>query len=185
MTITPAMNRAPVVVQAFADITINPGDGGPAEWASGELGANFSDPDGGQLSYAVDSSNKSVAGAEIREPGPIVMVRAQHVGATTITITARDPGGLTATKSFGVAVSEEPGQSAQTSLDSLRAEVRDSPDLLVDRPTVSAASLAAGAAFILSATVRNGGGGDAPATTLRYYPLAGSDLLLGHAGGNG
>ena len=36
-------------------------------------------------------------------------------------------------------------------------------------PSVSDSSLAAGAGFTLSATVRNDGDGDAPATTLRYY----------------
>ena len=37
------------------------------------------------------------------------------------------------------------------------------------RPRVDESSPVAGAAFTLSATVRNRGDGDAPATTLRYY----------------
>ena len=182
--ITPAGNRAPEVARAFAGITINLGEGGPAEWASGELGANFSDPDGDQLSYAVGSSDESVAVAGISEPGPIVMVRGQSVGDATITITARDPGGLTATASFEVVVSEEPEQLEQTSLNLVESEVRapvpdlvesevraPAPDLVVVvfPSTVIDDTLAAGAAFTLSVAVANTGGGDALRTTLRYY----------------
>ncbi len=43
------------------------------------------------------------------------------------------------------------------------------PDLTVTSPSVSDSDPAAGAAFTLSATVRNAGDGEAEATTLRYY----------------
>ena len=43
------------------------------------------------------------------------------------------------------------------------------PDLVVESPSVSDTGPAAGAAFTLSATVRNDGDGESPATTLRYY----------------
>ena len=43
------------------------------------------------------------------------------------------------------------------------------PDLVVEPPTVSLALPAAGTSFTFSATVRNAGGGDAAATTLRVY----------------
>ena len=112
MTIMPPTdNRTPVVVQTFADITITLEDGGPDRWASGDLGTNFSDPDGGPLSYSVGSSNESVAGAVISEPGPIVIVQAQGGGSATITITARDPGGLAVTQSFRVTVNDRPDHS--------------------------------------------------------------------------
>ena len=107
----PTDNHAPVVVQAFADITIDLGDGGSGRWTSGELRANFSDPDGDQLSYAVVSSNESVAGAVISDPGPIATVQAQGGGTATITVTARDPGGLTATQRFRVTVNDRPDHS--------------------------------------------------------------------------
>ena len=45
----------------------------------------------------------------------------------------------------------------------------DSPDLIVDRPTVSKSDLTAGESFTLSTAVRNSGTGSAAATTLRYY----------------
>ena len=81
-------------------------DGGPDRWASGGLGSNFSDPDGDHLSYAVVSSNESVVSAEISDPGPIAIVQAQGRGTATITIIARDPGGLTATQRFRVTVND-------------------------------------------------------------------------------
>ena len=43
------------------------------------------------------------------------------------------------------------------------------PDLMVTSPSVSDSGPATGARFTLSASVRNGGNGDAAATTLRYY----------------
>ena len=43
------------------------------------------------------------------------------------------------------------------------------PDLLVEAPSVSDIGPAADASFTLSATVRNAGDGESPATTLRYY----------------
>ena len=46
------------------------------------------------------------------------------------------------------------------------------PDLTVTSPSVSDSGPATGARFTLSASVRNSGNGDAPATTLRYYRSA-------------
>ena len=50
-----------------------------------------------------------------------------------------------------------------------RQDDDDHPDLVVLPASVSDSAPAAGAAFTLSAVVRNSGGGDADATTLRYF----------------
>ena len=60
------------------------------------------------------------------------------------------------------------------------------PDLVVDEPTVSDSTPAAGASFTLSATVRNRGSGSSASTTLRYYrssdsTIAPSDTPVGTA----
>ena len=47
--------------------------------------------------------------------------------------------------------------------------VDDTPDLVVDAPSVSASTLAADEAFTVRVTVRNRGDGPSGATTLRYY----------------
>ena len=43
------------------------------------------------------------------------------------------------------------------------------PDLIVESPTASESEVGPGGSFTLGVSVRNRGGGDAPATTLRYY----------------
>ena len=53
------------------------------------------------------------------------------------------------------------------------------PDLLVQSPSVSNSSPDAGDPFTLSVTVRNGGDGDAGASTLRYYRSV--DAVIGDA----
>ncbi len=52
-------------------------------------------------------------------------------------------------------------------------------DLIVESPTVSESSPGPGASFILSATVRNQGGGAAPSTTLRYYLSTDATITTG------
>ena len=52
-------------------------------------------------------------------------------------------------------------------------------DLIVESPAVSDSSPGPGASFILSATVRNQGGGAAPSTTLRYYLSTDATITTG------
>ena len=59
--------------------------------------------------------------------------------------------------------------SVRVTVRSLVTPMRGQPDLVVGTPTVSEASVETGGSFTLSATVSNTGGGEAPATTLRYY----------------
>ena len=63
----------------------------------------FSTPDGGELSYAAESSDPGVASAEVS--GSEVTVTATGPGRATVTVTATDPDGLSASQSFGVVVS--------------------------------------------------------------------------------
>ncbi|MXX36056.1 MAG: hypothetical protein F4107_13475 [Gemmatimonadetes bacterium] len=118
-----------------------------------EVSAYFTDPDLDALSYAAASSDTLTARATAA--GSTVGVTAVRVGRATITVTATDPGGFTATQSFAVSVEEE-----KTPL----------PDLVVEAASVSVAdSVEAGGRFTLGARVRNAGDGAAAATTLRYY----------------
>ena len=82
-------NRAPVVIGALADQTVNLGD-----TATLDLSAVFSDPDGEALTYGAMASDASVAA--VSAPGAIAMIAARRKGETTVTVTATDPGGLTA-----------------------------------------------------------------------------------------
>ncbi len=62
----------------------------------------FSDPDGDDLAFTATSANTAVATVSVA--GDTATVSAVAVGSTTITIAATDPGGLSATQSFGVTV---------------------------------------------------------------------------------
>ncbi|WP_420461612.1 Ig-like domain-containing protein [Candidatus Palauibacter sp.] len=73
--------------------------------ATVDLSPYFSDPDGDELSYDAASSNTEVA--EVSVTGSSVVVAAGARGVATVTVTARDPGGLSVSSSFGVSVSEQ------------------------------------------------------------------------------
>ena len=118
-------------------------------------------------------------------------VATHAVGALAAGATSDESGGLTAPSTagryyYGGCVDAVAGESDTTNNCSASVQVDvsepppppppppppTSPDLVVDPPSVSDSGPAAGAAFTLSAEVRNGGDGDSAATTLRYYESA-------------
>lgn len=152
-------NRAPRAVGTIRSRPVGAG-------ASISLGVAryFNDPDADTLKYSAASSAPLIATASAKDS--IVTVSGVAAGQAMITVTARDPDGLTATQSFEVTVQPAP-----------------SPDLVVQF-SASAASLGPGDPFTLNATVRNQGGGASSATTLRYYRssdalISTADALLG------
>ena len=90
-------NRAPVAGDPIPEMELFVGDAAEVD-ASG----HFSDPDGDELTYAVESSRPSVATASIS--GSTVRVEAAAQGSATVTVTATDPEGLSAESSFEVTV---------------------------------------------------------------------------------
>ena len=83
-------------------------------------------------------------------------------------LTARDAGNYY----YGacvVSVSDESNTGNNCSSGVMVKVTQASPDLEVDAPSVSDASLEIGESFTLSVTVRNQGNGTSAATTLRYY----------------
>lgn len=174
-------NRAPVVIGALADQTVNLGD-----TATLDLSAVFSDPDGEALTYGAMASDASVAA--VSAPGAIAMIAARRKGETTVTVTATDPGGLTATQTFQVtvpnrapvvvkAIANQIIKAGETVVLDLTSHFRD-PDsdplvysVTTSRARVATASLseglvtvgavAEGTAF-MTATARDPGGGARP-----------------------
>ena len=103
------------------------------------------------------------------------MLTPVSLGTAVATVTATDPGGLTATQPITVTVGQVdvPGPPPVTN-----------PDLVVASAAVSNSGPAVGATFTLSATVRNDGDGESQATTLRYYrstdaTISASDTAVG------
>ena len=90
-------NRAPAAVGSIAAQTVLVGESVTVNVAS-----NFNDPDGNALSYAAATSDAGVATASAS--GSNVTINGVSAGTATVTVTARDPAGLTATQSIGVTV---------------------------------------------------------------------------------
>lgn len=86
-------NRAPEPRGTLPNVTLPVG-----QTTTIQVAQYFSEPDGETLTYSASASDPAVAGVSIA--GPTVTVAAQAKGTATVTITASDPGGLSATQSF-------------------------------------------------------------------------------------
>lgn len=93
----PPQNRAPVAVGSIGAITVDAG-----ATVTTDVASNFNDPDGDALTYSAATSDGGVATATVS--GSVVTTTGVAAGTATITITARDPGGLTATQTMAVTV---------------------------------------------------------------------------------
>ena len=93
-------NRAPEAVGDIAALDLVSGDS-----ATVGVSAHFTEPDGEDLEFTAASSDGDVVTATVS--GAEVEVRALARGLAVVTVTALDPGGLTATLQFGVTVSNE------------------------------------------------------------------------------
>ena len=97
------VNRAPTAVGSISNVTLQVGGTSATRSASGK----FSDPDGDALTYSVNSPSPTIATTSIS--GSTVTVKPKAAGTTgKIIVTARDPGGLTATQDFTATVSNPP-----------------------------------------------------------------------------
>ena len=104
-------NQAPVTVDDVPAQTIFVGD-----TASVDVAAYFSDPDGDALTYSVESSDATAVSASVA--GSVVSLNAITQGMSTVTVTARDPDGLSAQQSIAVTVPNR----APTSLDTIPSQ---------------------------------------------------------------
>ena len=143
----PPANNAPERLGSIPDQALKL-DGGAATL---DVSGNFSDPDGDALTYAARSSDDAVAAASVS--GSVVTVAPVAPGTATISVSARDPGGL----------SSEPLSFAAT--------VTIGPDLAVSVSRDSVV-VAPGGSFRFSMTIWNGGDADAAATRLRAFESA-------------
>ena len=106
-TSPPTPNRAPIVTAQPPDRDIVKGKRLPVQgWHY------FEDPDGDELTYSGSSSNTTVAGIDQTNEF-VFRVVGRSDGSAIITITARDPGGLTKAVDFTVKIGTA-GNSAPT-----------------------------------------------------------------------
>ena len=96
------VNRPPAARGALPDRTL-----APNRTLNVDVSRAFIDPDGDALTFAVSSSAPQVVAA--RAAGALVTLTAVSEGAATIRVTAADPGGLSATRSFTVSATTVSG----------------------------------------------------------------------------
>ena len=97
-TPAPSPNRAPAAVGSIPDQMLTEGD----DPTTLNLASSFSDPDGDSLSYGVVSDNTGVVQASVS--GSVLTLTAVAAGTAEVTVTASDPGGLSAVQSVSVTV---------------------------------------------------------------------------------
>ena len=90
-------NRAPVVTEEFSDAELFVGDS-----LAVDLAGYFADPDGDDLRYEAETSASAAAAVAVDGGG--LTVTALAPGEATVTVTARDSGGLAASQDFVVTV---------------------------------------------------------------------------------
>ena len=90
-------NRGPVVAEEIPAQTLYQNETAPLD-----LSPHFSDPDGDALTYTAETTNSNVARPVVA--GAFLTIEAEARGEATITVTATDPGGLSASQSFTVTV---------------------------------------------------------------------------------
>ena len=101
VTVTAGSNRAPEGVRQIADLTLTEG-----LTSTFNVLSYFTDPDGDRLSVSGRASNPDIAAVAVS--GGSLSVTGVSSGRTTVELSARDPGNLTATMSFGVTVTKGP-----------------------------------------------------------------------------
>ncbi|MDD2656894.1 MAG: PKD domain-containing protein [Patescibacteria group bacterium] len=100
-TVVPPVNHAPVaIMQPIFLGNVNVGSTStPVSFST-----TFSDPDSDVLTYSVELSNPAIATSQITA-GELVLT-GTSVGTTTVTMTATDPDGLSASTTFNLTVVE-------------------------------------------------------------------------------
>ncbi len=94
------VNQAPEAQGTIGDISRSAGWSGTLELEGDDV--LFVDPDGDELTYSAESSDPGVAALAVE--GSLLRVATLAEGMATGTVTATDPGGLSASVSFGITV---------------------------------------------------------------------------------
>ena len=115
-TVEPPSNRGPLVSAPILGRTLKLNEN---EKATVDLALYFTDPDSDPLTFEATSSNTRVVTAGVSNS--MLTLLAQDLGTANVSVTASDPGGLTATEMFSVTV-ESGRLSAELEVTKCQAE---------------------------------------------------------------
>ena len=116
-------NRPPIAVGSIPDLEAYPGD-----TAQVDLESFFADEDGDTLTYDASSSNEMVVSVQVA--GTVLRGTAgRERGEATVTVTAMDPDGASATQELTVTVGNRPPVSQPIPAQSLKREMEVSINL--------------------------------------------------------
>ena len=102
--VPPPTNRPPVVrIQMDDRVLTEPGGEGTVGVRFG-LSFYFRDPDGDPLTFSASSSDETVATAVVNAAADEIQVASVAPGTATVTVTATDPSGASASQTFEVTV---------------------------------------------------------------------------------
>ena len=119
-----AANNAPVVDEEIADMTLTEGD-----TVAFDVAGNFSDPDGDVLTFTAESDDQSVAAVSVA--GSEVTIVGASPGTARITVTATDPGDLSAQSAFAATV-EKANQAPELVKDLDHQDLEEGDTIEVD-----------------------------------------------------
>ena len=105
VTVSSAPNRAPTAIGTIDPVILTAG----ASPANVNVSSKFSDPDNDTLTHTAVSSDTSKATVSVFSS--IVTITPVAEGSSTVTVTARDPNGLTATQTIAVLVTAAPNHA--------------------------------------------------------------------------
>ena len=100
-----SVNDGPAAIGAIPDQFLDEGEDG----VTVELTPFFTDIDGDPLAFSAETSDADVVTAAVR--GAALVLAPVVYGKATVTVTATDTGGLAATQSVTVGVSDRPGRA--------------------------------------------------------------------------
>ena len=106
--VTVIVNSSPQIEKPIPGDTVNVGESG-----SVDVSPYFSDPDGNRLTYTASSSDPTVVSVSVS--GSKVTYTGEAGGSASVTVTAKDPGGLSVNQSFSVRVNRPPGSAGKDS----------------------------------------------------------------------
>ncbi len=169
-SVGPPTNRAPLASAPILGRTLKLNE---SEKATVDVSVHFTDPDGDPLTFEATSSDPGVATASVSN-GTLTLL-ASALGTASVTVAARDPGGLAATQAFAVIV-EQGRLSAELEVTTCQADAIGPTNVLVGGTVRAVAPLSSArvTAYMDAQILGEQALGDMAAGATREFTIRGS-----------